>query len=186
LKALLKGIFQAIFLIPALPLAAMAGFGRFESGFQFWSQACSLAPGLPGDYLRVAYYRLTLEECSRDSRIQFLSFFSHSRARLGRGVFIGGSCILGHARIGDRTQIASGVQVLSGKRQHARGDDGRLRGADFTAFDTISIGADCWIGAGAIIMADVGDGCTIGAGSVVTQPVAPRTVAAGTPARAIR
>ena len=43
-------------------MALTAGFGRFGAVFQFWAQTCALAPGLPGDYLRVAYYRLTLDE----------------------------------------------------------------------------------------------------------------------------
>lgn len=45
------------------------------------------------------------------------------------------------------------------------------------------IGADCWIGDAAVIMADIGDGATVGAGSVVTRSVPPATVVAGNPAR---
>ena len=54
------------------------------------------------------------------------------------------------------------------------------------AFTTISIGDNCWIGASAIIMADVGAGSTIGAGAVVTRAIPPNVVAAGNPARVIR
>ena len=51
-----------------------------------------------------------------------------------------------------------------------------------------SIGADVWIGQGAMIKAGVkiGVGAVIGAGSVVTKDVAPYIVAAGNPCRQIR
>ena len=52
----------------------------------------------------------------------------------------------------------------------------------------ITIGNDCWIGGGAIILAGVtiGDGSTVGAGSVVTKSVPPRTVVVGNPAKPIK
>jgi acetyltransferase-like isoleucine patch superfamily enzyme len=93
---------------------------------------------------------------------------------------------MGLARVGPRAQIASGVQILSGARQHPRDENGRLKGANEGEFTEISIGADCWIGASAIVMADVGDRSTIGAGSVVTKPIPPDCVAVGSPARTIR
>jgi len=51
-----------------------------------------------------------------------------------------------------------------------------------------TIGADVWIGQGAMVMAGVsiGVGAVIGAASVVTKDVPPYTVAAGNPCRAIR
>lgn len=50
------------------------------------------------------------------------------------------------------------------------------------------IGADVWIGQGAMIRAGVriGPGSVIGAGSVVTRDIPPYTVAAGAPCRMIR
>ena len=144
-----------------------------------------MAPGILGDYLRIAYYRLTLDECALGSRIQFGSFFAHPQAKVGRGVYIGSYCVLGRTEIGDRTQVASGAQILSGKRQHSRDSDGRMQGSDHGEFSTISIGADCWIGAAAVVMADAGTGSTVGAGSVVTKAIPPGTVAVGSPARVI-
>jgi acetyltransferase-like isoleucine patch superfamily enzyme len=52
-------------------------------------------------------------------------------------------------------------------------------------FAPVKIGDHCWIGAAAVIMADVGPGATIGAGSVVSRPIPPRSVAVGSPARVI-
>jgi len=88
--------------------------------------------------------------------------------------------------IGERAQIASGVQILSGSRQHARNSAGEISGAEEGAFTTVTIGPDCWIGAAAVVMADVGQGTTIGAGSVVTRPIPDRSVAVGSPAQVVR
>ena len=48
------------------------------------------------------------------------------------------------------------------------------------------IGARCWVGAAAIVMANVGDGSTIGAGSVVVKEIPAGSTAVGNPARVIR
>jgi acetyltransferase-like isoleucine patch superfamily enzyme len=50
----------------------------------------------------------------------------------------------------------------------------------------VRIGADCWIGGGAIIMADVGPNTIIGAGAVVTRAIPANVIAAGVPARVIK
>lgn len=186
MKELPKRLIHAVFTALAFPLALTSGFGRSESIFTMWAQWCALLPGLPGDYMRIAYYHLTLQECSLESRIQFGSFFAHPQARLGRGVYIGSYCILGRTSIGDRTQIASAVQILSGKRQHGRDAEGHILGAERGLFETVPIGSDCWIGAGSIVMAEVGEGTTIGAGSVVTTPIPAGSVAVGSPARVIK
>jgi acetyltransferase-like isoleucine patch superfamily enzyme len=102
------------------------------------------------------------------------------------GVYIGPSCILGRARIGERTQIAAKVQILSGARQHARDEHGNTLGSETGEFRDVSIGRDSWIGAAAIVMTDVGERVTIGAGSVVTKPIPDGVVAVGNPARVLQ
>jgi virginiamycin A acetyltransferase len=186
LKAPLKKLLHAFFLSFAFPCALLSGFGRIETVYLFWAHLSAALPGLPGDYFRIAYYRLTLDDCALESRIEFGSFFAHPQARVGRGVYIGSYCVLGRTSIGDRTQIASAVQILSGSRQHTRDSEGRLLGSGNGLFETVLIGEDCWIGAGAIVMAEVGKGSTIGAGSVVTKPIPPWSLAVGSPARVIR
>ena len=183
MKAILKGILHGLCLTLVFPLALLSGFGRVESVYLLGAQYFALFPGLPGDYIRIAWYCLTLRKCASDSRIQFGSFFVHPQVEVGHGVYIGCHCVLGQTTIGDRTHIASGVQILSGKRQHGRDAEGRIQGAGEETFETVPIGADCWIGAGVIVMAEVGEGTTIGAGSVVTKPIAPGSVAVGIPAR---
>jgi virginiamycin A acetyltransferase len=119
-----------------------------------------MSPGILGDYLRIAFYKQTLAECPLESRISFGSFFAHPEARLGAGVYSGSYCILGKTTIGQRTQIASGVQILSGGRQHVRDASGGISGAEEGEFVRVTIGENCWIGAAA----DVGSGSTVGAG----------------------
>ncbi len=186
MKKFLKQCVHAVFLVLTLPLAAIAGFGSFVEGFRFSSQACAIAPGVFGDYLRIALYRLTLKNCSLNSRISFGSFFAHPSASIGEGVYIGSYCILGSCSIGDRTQIASHVQVLSGRRQHSRDMSGKITGSEEGEFERVEIGADCWIGASAIVMASVGAGTTIGAGAVVVKPIEGGVVAVGNPATVLK
>ncbi|WP_309086031.1 DapH/DapD/GlmU-related protein [Chelativorans sp.] len=52
----------------------------------------------------------------------------------------------------------------------------------------VTVGNDVWIGHGAVILpgVTVGDGSVVGANAVVTRDVAPYTIVAGAPARAIR
>lgn len=52
----------------------------------------------------------------------------------------------------------------------------------------VTIGKDCWFGAGVTVCpgVTVGEGCVIGAGSVITRDIPPHTFAAGVPARVIR
>lgn len=186
MKRSVKLLLQAVSLVIAFPPALFAGFGRFGVMFAIGAHALAYVPGLPGDYLRIAYYRMTLKHCSLESRISFGSFFAHSNAEVGRGAYIGSYCVLGCCVIGDRTQIASHVQILSGRRQHSRDESGQVGGSAEEAFETVHIGADCWIGAGAIVMAPVGAKTTIGAGAVVVSPIEAEAVAVGNPARMIK
>jgi acetyltransferase-like isoleucine patch superfamily enzyme len=185
IKFAVKWILRGASLMAAFPAAAASAFGAWETGYVMFAHACSLMPGIPGDYLRIAFYKLTLTECDLSSRVSFGSFFAHSQVRLGAGVYIGPYCVLGKTVIGDHTQIAAGVQILSGSRQHARNEAGEISGAEGGEFAVVEIGANCWIGAAAIVMADVGAGSTIGAGSVVTRPIPAGSVAVGSPARVL-
>ncbi|HKE28865.1 MAG TPA: DapH/DapD/GlmU-related protein [Bryobacteraceae bacterium] len=186
LKRLIKTAVHGVCLLAVLPAALLSGFGRIKAVYSIFAHSFAMGPGIIGDYLRIAFYRWTLEECSLSSRVQFGSFFAHPEARMGPHVYIGCFCILGKTAIGARTQIASGVQILSGSRQHVRDQSGAISGAEHGVFTTVSIGADCWVGAAAIVMADVGEGSTIGAGSVVTRPVSAHSVAVGSPAKVVK
>jgi acetyltransferase-like isoleucine patch superfamily enzyme len=184
MRKLLKACVSGVFLVVAFVPAVLSGFGRLKPVYTFFAHACATVPGGIGDYLRGAYYHMTLQAFDLSSRISFGSFFAHPEAQIGKGVYIGSYCIVGRATIGDGTLLASSVQVLSGQHQHTREDEGTaFSGGQFVH---VSIGADSWIGAAAIVMADVGSRTTVGAGSVVTRPVPDDCVAAGSPARVIR
>ena len=86
--------------------------------------------------------------------------------------------------IGDDTQIGPHVQLLTPTHPL----DPEERRSKVEAAAPISIGANVWIGGGAIVLAGVtiGDNAVIGAGSVVTRDVPANAVAVGNPARVIR
>ena len=84
-------------------------------------------------------------------------------------------------RIGDHTRIGPNVSLISAN--HAVHDLARHKPSGIT------IGRNCWIGAGAVVLPGVtlGDFTIVGAGAVVTKSV-PKgfCVVAGNPARPIR
>ena len=186
MKPLIKTLIIAVFVALAFPMAALTAFGRIPALFLFGGHLFSMAPGIPGDYLRVAFYWMTLRSCSLRCRISFGSFFSNADAVVDEGVYIGPYSVLGRTVIGRGTQIATHVQVLSGARQHPRDEQGNIQGGHEGAFTRVSIGPHCWIGAAAIVMANVGDHTTIGAGAVVTKEIPSGVVAVGNPARVLR
>jgi virginiamycin A acetyltransferase len=159
-------------------------FGN-ERAFDFSAKLLSLVPGRIGQYIRTAFYKMTLAECHYDLLVGFGSFFAHPTARAARRVGMGSFTIVGTANIGEGVLIGSRVSVLSGKYQHG----GFLHGAPPSAeghFETVTIGAGSWIGEGAIVMASLGQHCMVSAGSVVTKPAPDRVVAVGNPARFLK
>ncbi len=156
-----------------------------NKAFQGMSQACSLVPGKLGELLRAAFYRLALPQSSQRTAIAFLSTFSDPRARLDAHVSIGAYCNIGWAHIGEDCILSSHVCITSGKNEHAHEDIHTPIRLQQGQANQVSIGAHCWIGANATIMAHVGQGSIIAAGAVVTKPIAPYSIAAGVPAKVI-
>jgi maltose O-acetyltransferase len=104
---------------------------------------------------------------------------------LGTGVFLNFNCVIldvVDVRIGDRTQIGPGVQILAA--DHPRDPVERSTGLE--SGRPVRIGRNAWIGAGAIILpgVSVGDDALVGAGSVVTRDVPAGATVVGNPARA--
>ncbi|MBL0169346.1 MAG: acyltransferase [Gemmatimonadaceae bacterium] len=153
-----------------------------EQSFQGHSQLMSLVPGLVGNFLRRAFYQRTLTRYSSDCCISFGTTFATADAIIGRGVYVGSHCNLGHVELQDDVLLGSGVMITSGKRQHffKRLDIPiRLQGGELTR---VTIGYDSWLGNGSIVMADVAPHAVVGAGAVVVSPVPERAIVAGNPA----
>jgi acetyltransferase-like isoleucine patch superfamily enzyme len=189
MKAVVKSLVEFLALLAVLPAWLLYGVLRLALGrdraCQAISQRASRWPGVGGEYLRSALLRRVVAHVGRGVVISFGSVLTKASARLEDGVYVGSYCLIGDVRVGRDTLIADHVLVPSGSRQHEferldvpiRQQQGR--------FETIRIGCDCWIGSGAIILADVGDHCVVAAGSVVTHPVAEYLVVAGVPAQPI-
>ena len=103
---------------------------------------------------------------------------------LGKGVFLNFNCVIldvVKVTIGDGTQIGPGTQILTA--DHPR--DPAQRRAGLELGRPIVIGANVWIGGGAMILpgVTVGDDAIVGAGAVVTRDVRPGATVVGNPAR---
>ena len=106
--------------------------------------------------------------------------------RLGTRVFFNFNCIVldvCEVHIGDYTLFGPGVQILT--PMHPM--DAKLR-REREYGQPIRIGADVWVGGGALILAGVtiGDRAVVGAGSVVTRDIPAGVFAAGNPCRVVR
>ncbi len=165
---------------------SLAGPGRADGVFQAYSQAVSLIPGMPGEYLRRAFYGLVLPRCGRDFTLGFGTVLSKRGVSVGDRVYVGMHCTIGHAELGDHVTIGSNVDVMSGASQHGFADvDVPIQDQE-GVFATVRIGENTWVGNGAIVMADIGRSCIVGAGSVVVKPLPDRVIAVGNPARVVR
>ena len=105
---------------------------------------------------------------------------------LGERVFFNFNCVVldvCRVRIGDYTLFGPGAQILT--PVHPMNAELRRREEYGKPID---IGADVWVGGGALILAGVrvGSRSVIGAGSVVTRDVPEGLFAAGNPCRVIR
>ena len=109
-----------------------------------------------------------------------------SNIHLGTRVFFNFNCIVldvCEVRIGDYTLFGPGVQILTPLHPF----NARLR-REREFGKPVKIGADVWVGGGALILAGVqiGARAVIGAGSVVTRDIPEDVFAAGNPCRVIR
>lgn len=186
----LKRLIKSAIYILVYPLYAiyflLSGAARSDRTFSTFSQIFSLIPGRAGVYSRAAFYRLSCDNTSDNISVGFLTLLSHSNTTIERGVYIGPQCNIGMCTVSKDTLIGSGVHILSGNKQHHFNDKNTPIQEQGGEFRKISIGDDCWIGNGSIIMADVGRKSIIAAGSVVTKPLPDLCIAAGNPAKIIR
>ena len=101
-------------------------------------------------------------------------------------VFLNAGCTIldtAQVAIGRGSMLGPGVHIYCAEHHK----DVVQRKAGLEIARPVTIGADVWIGGGAIVLpgVNVGDGAVIGAGSVVTRDVPPGATVAGNPARAM-
>jgi len=161
------------------------GEGR-ELVFNTCAQFVAMLPGLPGAFLRRAFYTQTLDFCAAHCHIGFGTVFSHRNAQVQEYVYIGNYALIGAAVLGRHALIGSRVSILSGPSLHELDDDGRWTPYSPERLETVRIGENCWIGETAVISADIGEGSMVGAGAVVSTAVRGGIVVAGNPARFVR
>lgn len=186
MKQLLQKLIFALCLILTAPLYLLYKMTRSKDLFAGQGQLLALVPGKIGSYIRVAYYSQTLESCPLNGYIGFGTFFAHPEAELGTGYYIGAYNIIGMVRIGNHATIASHVSILSGKHQHGYKEIGKPIQEQPGVFTKVTIGENCWIGNGAVIMADLGVQNVVAAGSVVTSATHDYDILAGNPAKVVK
>jgi acetyltransferase-like isoleucine patch superfamily enzyme len=165
----------------AQPASLLYKWRGSEALFDFSAKLFSLVPGKIGQYLRTSFYMQTLSGCHADLAVSFGSFFSRPTASVGRLVTIGSFSIIGNAQIGDEVMVASRTSILSGRNHHGSIRTGVQHNE--VTYGKVTIGSNCWIGEGVIVMASIGANCIVGAGAVVTKPFGSDLVLAGNPAR---
>ncbi len=190
MKTLIKQLVEFTAFLVVLPAYGLYRFGAAIAGpdkaFPGWSETFSLLPGLTGQYLRRAFYSLTLERCGENACLSFGAIFSHSTASVGSNVYVGSFCSLGAITLEDDVLIASNVSIMNGTQQHGTARIDIPIREQPGIFTPVTIGEGSWIGEGATVSADVGKHCVIGAGAVVTKPVPDYAVALGVPAKVVK
>ena len=105
----------------------------------------------------------------------------------GKGVYANFNLTLvddTHIYVGDHTML--GPNVILATAGHPILPELREKGYQYNA--PISIGKNCWLGAGVTVLpgVSIGDNTVVGAGSVVTHDLPANVVAVGNPCRVLR
>jgi acetyltransferase-like isoleucine patch superfamily enzyme len=191
MKRLLKLAAHTLATIVVLPQlasfalrAAVMGKDRALEGS---TQALSLVPGVPGQYLRRAFLARALEGgCAMTATIEFGTIFSQAGARLDDYAYVGPRCHLGLVHLERDVLVAAGVHIPSGAHTHGTADPSMPIREQPGSRRLVRVGAGAWIGSSAVVLADVGRNTIVAAGAVVTQPLPDGVIAAGVPARVVR
>ncbi|WP_371195030.1 DapH/DapD/GlmU-related protein [Glaciecola sp. SC05] len=190
MKTALKIFAQWIAVFIMLPFTLLFFLLGFAAGkdeaISTLSQLLSLLPGKVGSYLRAGFYRFALKKCDPSAVIGFGTIFSQADTEIESGVYIGPQCNIGLCSIGTDTLLGSGVHIMSGKGQHNFDNPNVAIKDQGGEFEKISIGDNCWLGNGSLIMASIEKRCVIAAGAVVTSKTVSNTIVGGNPAKKIK
>lgn len=174
----------------AASLTAAAHVARFHvlsrlgvMTFQQASESVSGTGTFFGYRVRQRFYRQLLARCGEGLEMNRLATVSEQASRIGRDVWVGPGTYLDLVDIGDDVLIGPGAFVLAGGRHHRTDQPGvAIRHQGNNPLVATVLGDGCWIGAGAVVMADVGARAVVGAGAVVTKPVPVGATVVGNPA----
>lgn len=190
LKRTAKSVVRAAALVAVFPVVVVYRLNALLFGpdraLEGASQLLSLFPGLPGQYLRVAFLRCVLARCHPSAHVEFGTILSQAGTRMDENVYVGPRCVLGYVHLEHDALLAGGVQVPSGGMTHYFEDPTRPIREQGGERRRVTIGAGAWVGSGAVVLADVGAGTIVAAGAVVTRPLPANVIAAGVPAKVIR
>ncbi len=106
---------------------------------------------------------------------------------LGKNVYMNFNCTIldcAKVKIGDNTFFGPNVQIYT----PCHPLDAKTRNEAVEWAEPVSIGKNCWLGGGVVVLPNVtiGDNCVIGAGSVVTKDIPANSVAVGNPCKVIK
>ncbi|HET9059951.1 MAG TPA: sugar O-acetyltransferase [Acidimicrobiales bacterium] len=117
---------------------------------------------------------------------------------IGESTFINVNCMIiddAAVKIGRNCLLGPACQLVTAMHP-VKASDRRASESEVAAGESpwrtmsapVTIGAEVWLGAGAIVLPGVtiGDRCMVGAGSVVTRDLPPDSLAVGTPARVVK
>ena len=190
MKTAVKKLTRIMATVLVLPIYVSHVFaskvGSADGSLESHSQLIALFPGRIGNLLRNAFYRLTLQHCDPTATICYGVLISKTSAVIGRNVYVGPRCMLGWVTLGDDVLLGPAVQIPSGPLAHT------FESLEIPIREQprqpkcVSVGADSWIGAASVVLADVGSQTIVGANSTVTKPIPARTIAVGSPARSIQ
>ncbi|HIH0826127.1 TPA: acyltransferase, partial [Vibrio cholerae] len=162
---------------------------KWKLGFNYKDVAIStsLIKGKLGYAVRREFYNKTLLECGNDLTVHFGAYIVYPNTKIGKRCTIEEYSVLSLADVGDDVIIASNVIILSGSNHHEI-DNLAIKFHDSVInMNGVTLGNNIWIGAGAVVMANVPSGSVIGAGSVVNKNLyIENAVYAGVPAKFIR
>lgn len=133
----------------------------------------------------------------RRSSIGEACWFNVNHRDTGKlGITIGDHCFIGRRNFfNSGSLIEIGSYVMTGPDCHFLGANHSFHDplqpyikAEILEEKPMSVGVNCWLGAGAVVLrgVSIGHGSVVGAAAVVTRDVAPFSVVVGNPARTIR
>lgn len=167
-----------------LPLALLSRMSDFV--FITVSQVFALVPYMFGTIVRYEFYRFTLRRCGKNVMVGFGTVFVYRDIEIGDNVLIGMYNTIHHCDFGSYVLTAEHCSFLSGARYHHFDETDKPMALQGGSLKRIVVEDDVWVGASAVVMADLGHGTVVGAGSVVTTDVEPMHIVGGVPAKVIR